>query len=105
MDSPQGFLKDDQVVGKHGLCVVGSRGKRFSEQGDGNGLQTEPKSHGDSMISVERAELLVEPEAKRCQDPVFSDVGCQCIQVTWCVDKRGTDTLTVDSSVSRHKRG
>jgi hypothetical protein len=68
-------------------------------------LQAEPNGHGDPVISVECPELLVEPEAERCQDPALSDVHRQRVQMTWCVDERGADGLAIDRSVSRDESG
>nr|WSZ17739.1 hypothetical protein OH837_32680 [Streptomyces canus] len=95
-----GVLKDDQVLGKHGLRVARPGGQRFSKQCDRDRFHAKSNGHGDPVISIERPELLVEPKVERCQDPALSDVNRQRIQMSWCVDKRGADSLAIDRSVS-----
>ncbi|MEU6497510.1 hypothetical protein ABZ890_45385 [Streptomyces sp. NPDC046984] len=92
-------LEKDEVLGKHGPCVIRAGVQRFPHQDDWDRCQAETKGDSDPVISVERPELLIESKAERCQDPAFTDINRQRVEVTWRIDERRADDLAIDCSV------
>lgn len=92
-------MENDKILGTHGLRVIRGRGQRFPNQSDWDRRQSKPNGNSDPVISIKRPELLVESKAERDQDPMFTDVNHQRVQVTRRIDECRADDLAIDGSV------